>query len=331
MADRIGLWLFHGGEAYLVDRAFQDTWSKLTADLDSELDRELLDASTPADQVVGAASSVGFFAPARVVGVRDWKVLSAAGGRRKSGAAEPELAAALLAQLPSGAGVVLSATGTVAATHPVLRLARERGTAQEFPKLRFQDIDRWVERRAREIGLKTRAGALQALTQAVGDDLRLLDGELQKLDLYADGGTIGVEEVRALVPDSAEHQIWDLTDALLVDPARAALELERALASEQPPPRLSYMLVRHIRLVLAASDAPSGPAGVKALSEAMSGDGRPVSEYSARKAQNQARAVEKPRLEALYRRAAAVEAASRRGDIRDTDALRLLVLGAAEA
>ena len=90
------------------------------------------------------------------------------------------------------------------------------------------------------------------------------------------------------------------------------------------------MLIRHIRLVLAAGDAPSGPAGLKALGDALNGDGRPISEYSAKKAQAQARSIERPRLEALFRRAASVEAASRRGDIRDADALRLLVIGVAK-
>jgi DNA polymerase-3 subunit delta len=252
-------------------------------------------------------------------------------GRRKVDNDDTQRAADALAAIPPGAHVILGASATVPSAHPVLRLARERGTAQEFPKMRFGDIDRWVERRAQEVGLKTRPGALKLLTESVGDDLRLLDSELEKLELYAAGNPIGVEEVRALVPDSADHQIWDLTDALLVDPGRAALELERALASDEPAGRLSFMLIRHIRLVLAASDAPPGPAGIKALSDALSGDGRPISEYSARKAQTQARTIARERLEALFRRAAAVEAASRRGEIRDEDALRLLVLGVGSA
>src|SRR6476661_1694452 len=101
MADRMGLWLFHGGEAYLVERAFRDTWTKLTAGLESELDRELLDPGASPEELVAAAGSVGFFSPARVVGVRDWRALGGGGGRRgKADNAAAEHVAEVLATLP---------------------------------------------------------------------------------------------------------------------------------------------------------------------------------------------------------------------------------------
>jgi DNA polymerase-3 subunit delta len=330
MMPRLGLWLFHGGERFLVERAFNQAWEKLTGDLDSDLDRELLDPTAPAEEVLQAVSSVGFFSPGRVVGIREWRLLSGGAGRRKTADAdEVDRAAELLAQMPADAGLVLSAAGSVPAANPLLKLARERGQAQDFPKLRFGDIGPWVARRVRELGLKLDPSGQRLLVESVGDDLRLLDSELGKLELYAAGRALGVDEVRELVPDSAEHQIWDLTDALLVDPGRAAVELDRALAAGEPPGRLSYMLIRHLRLVLAASDAPRGAAGIKALTDALSGEGRPVNEYTVKKALSQAQGMERGRLEELYRRAGAVEAASRRGDIDDVSGLRLLVLSAA--
>jgi hypothetical protein len=91
------------------------------------------------------------------------------------------------------------------------------------------------------------------------------------------------------------------------------------------------MLVRHLRLVLAASAAGPGGGGTQQLTAAFAGDGRPLSDFAVSKAFAQAEGVDRRRLESLYRRAASVEAASRRGEMDDDQALRLLVLEAALA
>ena len=327
------IYLFHGGEPYLSERAFLETWRGLTADLTSDLDQEILDAATAPAEVVMAAASVGFFSTGRVVGIRDWKPLMPGGGRKpkaKTAENDPATAAAeALSTLPPEAQLVLHASATVAATNPVLKLAQQGGEVRSFARMRWRDLLDWTTARCREIGLGLDAAGARLLVNSVGDDLRLVDAELEKLVVYAGGARIGVADVRALVPDTAEHQVWDITDALLVDPGRAAIELDRALAAGEPAGRLSFMLVRHLRLLLAAADAPPGAAGAKRLTEAFAGDGRPLSDFAVSKAQQQAQGVERRRLEGLYRRAAGVEAASRRGELDDNQALRLVVLEAA--
>jgi DNA polymerase-3 subunit delta len=330
----VGLYLFHGGEPYLVERAFDETWRRLIQGLESELDAEMLDSEASAADVLAATSSVGFFNAGRVVGVRDWKTLAPRPGRRarssKAGAADPSgEAAEILAQVPETTHLVLSAGTSLAPTNPVLKVVKARGEAREYQRLRRGDLFGWAAQRCREVGLKLDNGGQRALVDAVGDDLRLLDSELEKLHTYAAGRAISAADVRALVPDSAEHQIWDLTDSLISDPGRAAVELDRALAIGEPAGRLSYMLVRHVRLLLAASAAPAGAGGAESLTRAFAGDGRPLAEYTVKKALEQARRADPARLEAIYRRAASAEAASRRGELDEEAALRLVVMEAA--
>jgi DNA polymerase-3 subunit delta len=329
----VSISLFHGGEGYLAEEAFLEAWRKLTADLVSDLDSEMMDAgSSPAD-VAMAASSVGFFSPGRVIGIRDWKPLMPGGGRRgraRAGDDDPaSVAAAALAEIPDGSHILLCAGVTVAATNPVLKLAQQKGEVRGFARLRWRDLVDWAGRRARAVGLELDSAGARALVDAAGDDLRLIDSELQKLSTYAAGQRLGADDVHLLVPDTAEHQVWALTDSLLTDPGRAAIELDRALAAGEPAGRLSYMLVRHLRLVLAASDAPRGAEGGRALTAAFAGDGRPLSDFAVEKALKAAAGVDRARLESLYRRAASTEAASRRGEMDDDGALRLLVMEAA--
>jgi DNA polymerase-3 subunit delta len=328
----MSIYLFHGGESYLAEREFQATWHRLTEGLTSDLDAEMLDPGAAPAEVVLAAGTIGFFSPVRVVGIRDWKPLLPVAGRRrtKADADDPAQAAATaLADLPDSAHLLLLAGVTVSATHPVLKLAQQHGEVRSFARLRWRDLVDWATRRAREVGLALDNAGARALVNATGDDLRLIDAELEKLATYAAGERLGEAEVRLLVPDTAEHQVWDLTDSLLGDPGRAAMELDRALGSGEPAGRLSYMLVRHLRLVLAASDARARSAGTRELTAAFSGDGRPLSDYAVEKAFTQAAGVDRTRLEGLYRRAAGVEASQRRGELGEEEALRLLVLEAA--
>jgi DNA polymerase-3 subunit delta len=293
----------------------------------------MMDASATPAEVVTAASTLGFFSQGRVIGIRDWKPLLPSGGRRgraKAAADDPALAAATaLSYMPDVAQLLLLAAATVPATNPLLKLAQQKGEVRSFARLRWRDLLDWSSRRAREIGLVLDNRAVRALVDAAGDDLRLIDSELTKLATYAAGERLTEADVRALVPDTAEHQVWDLTDSLLGNPGRAAIELDRALGAGEPPGRLSYMLVRHLRLVLAASAAESGSGGAQQLTAAFAGDGRPLSDFAVSKAFAQAEGVDRRRLESLYRRAASVEAASRRGEMEDDQALRLLVLEAA--
>jgi DNA polymerase-3 subunit delta len=330
----VGVYLFHGGEEYLVERAFRATWAKLTADLQSDLDAEMLDPDSSPAAVLAAASSVGFFSTGRVVGIHDWKALMPRPGRKsrsaKAAVDDPATEAAeVIRQLPEGAHLVLAVGVALAASNPALKAVPANGEAREYQRLRRGDLFGWAAQRSREIGLKLDGGGQRLLVEAVGDDLRLLDSELEKLHLYADGRILGADDVRALVPDTAEHQVWDLTDSLMSDPGRAAVELDRALAMGEPAGRLSYMLVRHLRLLLAASDAPGGAAGAGALVAAFAGDGRPLSEYAVKKALEQGRRADPARLEAIYRRAASAEAANRRGELDEESALRLVVMQAA--
>ena len=329
----MGFNLFHGTETYLVEVAFNRAWRELTRDLGSDLDWEVLDGAASAEDVLLASTSVGFFSPVRVVGVRDWRLLGekpARRGKAREGVEDPLVAAAaMIASLPDNSTLLLSSSSLLLATNPVFKVMQKRGKVLGFPRLRFGEVPAWVTNRAREQHVEIEQRATDALVRRAGGDLMLLDSELTKLSTYTAGMKVTVRDVEALVPDTAEHQVWDLTDSLMSNPGRAALELDRALAAGEPAGRLSYMLVRHLRLLLAASAAPGGNAGARSLAQAFAADGRPLSDYSISKAMSQARGVPPGRLESIYRRAASSEAASRRGEMDEVTALRLVVMEAA--
>jgi DNA polymerase-3 subunit delta len=89
----------------------------------------------------------------------------------------------------------------------------------------------------------------------VGNDLRLLDQEIDKLLLYADGKQVTETDVRALVSRAREASVFDLVDHVGRREADKALRLLHRLLDEgEPPLRLMAMLARQVRILIQVSE-----------------------------------------------------------------------------
>lgn len=127
----------------------------------------------------------------------------------------------------------------------------KKGVIREFEKPRREALPRWVHARTRQKGGQIDARAAEELATFVGDDLRLLDSEIEKLVTYAAGETITSQVVRLLVPYTAEANIFALMDAISQrDTRRALTNLQQLLAEGAAPPYLHFMLTRQIRILL---------------------------------------------------------------------------------
>ena len=93
-------------------------------------------------------------------------------------------------------------------------------------------LESWLRERtqAKGVGINPQAAAL--LLSLVGQDLRRLDQELEKLSAYVDyAHPIAPDDVRALVSGTLESNIFALVDALGLRQRRRGLaQLEQLLA-----------------------------------------------------------------------------------------------------
>jgi DNA polymerase-3 subunit delta len=121
--------------------------------------------------------------------------------------------------------------------------------AFEVEKKKLQE---WVAKQFHERGARAEPDAVAALIQLVGDDLRTLKVEVDKIATWADGEPIGEREVEALVPPNADVPIYELTEAWSVrDSARALAVSETIFERESKPrrdvaPRLAGSLAGHL-------------------------------------------------------------------------------------
>ncbi len=236
-------------------------------------------ASVSLDQLRHACDSIPFFGDARLVVVQGLLTRLHASGRKKAGAAqgeddeteEPvaagqkEYRARLLEYLPSlppTTHLVFLEPALLPAKSPFVALLAqhpERGRRQAFslPNPRSADgqaeLAAWIRARAQAKGARIDPAAVAALIDLIGNDLRLLDSELEKLAAYSAQGTITLKDVRDLVPLAREAVVWDLIDAIAQKRLGAAMDVLRRLLNEgEPALRIFGLMVSEYRLLIQA-------------------------------------------------------------------------------
>jgi DNA polymerase-3 subunit delta len=118
-----------------------------------------------------------------------------------------------------------------------MQAARRHGKSHVFTKPSGTQLDDWVIRRARTQKRRVTPEAARMLVESLGDNLRMLAGEIDKLGTYVgEGREIGAEDVRALTPIARQSKVFDLTDALgRRDTATALALLHELLAQGESP------------------------------------------------------------------------------------------------
>lgn len=144
---------------------------------------------------------------------------------------------------PSPDGVLVLESPGWRATTRLHKAIKAQGGALEAqkPKKPYELrawVPRWLEQQAAAHGCKLGRGVAARLYEQIGDDLGVLDNELEKLATFALPRTeIRVEDVEALVGVSREQTVFRITDAIANRQASAAMTLWRqVLATDRDAP-----------------------------------------------------------------------------------------------
>ena len=121
--------------------------------------------------------------------------------------------------------------------------------AFEFAPLNDAELKTWARARLKTLGAEADPEILQLIVQLVGQDVRRLTNELNKLSAAAmPSGNITVELVEALVSRSRELMNWELTDQMLLGNRRRTLQtLEHLLGDGAPPVMLIGLIASNYR------------------------------------------------------------------------------------
>lgn len=188
---------------------------------------------TSGESAVALCNAGSLFGDARLVVVEDVDGRRDADRRRKGGwrAADVEAVGAYLRN-PAPDTVLALVGEDVKKTTALRKACAKAGTILEFAVAK-KGLQGWVTEQFRQRGVQAEPEASAALVQLVGDDLRALATEVDKLATWAAGEPVGEREVEALVAPAADMPIYELTEAWATrDTARALAVSETTFERE---------------------------------------------------------------------------------------------------
>jgi DNA polymerase III subunit delta len=234
LAPVMFLW---GEESWLIDEAISKVEPLVLAPEARAFDREVFygDEVEP-QKVITAAQTLPFLGSQRLVLVR------AADALPRS--ADPPLAA--YCQQPSPSTCLIFTATHTETSRPLFTCLLKLSWAVRFRRLMGRELSTWIEQRVTAYGCHMSTGAVAALIEAVGNDLRLLSNEIDKLvTSVGPGHAIEVEHLTALTADVRETSAFELARLLSVGDLAEALRAWGKFASSGEYPGLALGAITH--------------------------------------------------------------------------------------
>jgi DNA polymerase-3 subunit delta len=205
-------------EVHFVERGFR--WHDLAAD----------------------TSNLSLFAERRLIEIKLSGSLDAEGSKALQGLAEQPPADTLL--LVSGVvdRKALKNAWIVAFEKSAVLVIAESVSRRELPV--------WVLRRLAARGIDIEKDAAEFIADRVEGNLLAAQQEIERIALLSPAGRVSLDEISALVTDSARFDVFDLAGAALSGNAARALRILAGLRAEgEEPPLILWALTNDLRAV----------------------------------------------------------------------------------
>jgi DNA polymerase III subunit delta len=227
------VYLITGGDRPKIATAV----ARLRARFPSEAVETVSALETSGDAAVGLCNAGSLFGDARLVVVHDVDGTPDRDGRLKGGwkAADLEAVTSYLA-VPAPGTVLALVAHQAKKTTALWKASAKSGEVLEY-SVQKRDLQRWIAEQFRQRGVETEPEACSALLQLVGEDLRALSTEVDKVATWAAGEPVGEREVEALVAPVSDTPTFTLTDAWARRDPAAALAASEAIFEREAKPR----------------------------------------------------------------------------------------------
>lgn len=229
-----------GEESLLVDEAIQRIEAAVIDPMDRELSRDVFYGDeAEAQSIIIAAQTLPWSATKRLVVVRGAETLPRA--------ADAPLIA--YCKQPSPSTCLVFTAQRAEASRPLCASLLKMPWAVRFRRLQTRELSMWIAQRVRSRGCQITPEAIAALVEAIGNDLRLLASEIEKLVTYV-GGTsvIDVGCLAALTADIRETTAFELARFLTAGDVVEALRAWQKFSGSGEYPGLALgAILHHVR------------------------------------------------------------------------------------
>ena len=326
------IYLIYGEDSLSVEETLASVSSHTGNDDLHDVNTTTLNGATVSLAELEAAwSTIPFLADKRIVVVRGLLARmeqGRGGGSSRPRSMDREWAdiGARLTYVPDSTELIF-VDAAVSRSNPLLSAIRPLSQVHEFRLPSVRDMPGWVRRRADKLGVAIEPSAVSALVDAIGNDTRLIDMELQKLALYRSdghsGGTILRQDVEAMVSYVREANIFATVDAALEGRTGVALRLAHQLLSEgRSSTYVITMLARQVRFLIVAKDMKSRGFQQDEIGRRLSIRGYPLT-----KTMQQEGRFSAERLAEIHRRLLEADLSIKTGATDEDTALDALIVG----
>lgn len=188
----------------------------------------LLAAESSGDDAVAACNALGLFGDGGrlivVDGVHAWKAADASAIDAYAASPAPDTVLALVGD-------------EVKADSALAKACAKAGDVLVYAAPKERDLPAWVAAQFQALQTPIEPAACRALVEIVGDDLRELASEIDKLAQWAGGQTVGERDVRLLAAAVAETAAFEVTDAWGRRDVAAALAAVEEILERSPKQR----------------------------------------------------------------------------------------------
>ena len=238
------VYLLFGAETYLRDLAAKTIADMVLADssLREFNETEISLSHSPVSHALGSAEQMPMISSKRVVKIID-VVVSASGAKDNLKEEHEDILAAYLNR-PAETSVVIFVANELDKRRKIAKLLLEKSTAVEFKELEDAELIGWARTKLKELKVEADDRALRHLVGLVGNNVRRLTNEVEKLAVAAlPDALITFELVESLVPDSRETSNYDLTDSLLANNKARSLQILKKILDDGAEPLMLLGLI----------------------------------------------------------------------------------------
>ncbi len=239
-----------GAERLLIDRAVDAVRRAVDAMGAPGFNVEVFDGKgLEAAPVISAARTLPMMADMRMVLVRHADAMSPA---------EQTKLAEYLAD-PSDSSCLVLTASKLDGRAKLAKTAKKRGYLVEAKAPRGRQLREFIQAEASAREHNIAVQAVEALLDAVGDDLSAIDDAMERLSLFVGAGQrIDADAVMQCVTRVRVESIWSLVDAIGLKDRRKGIAAAQSLLDDREPPlRLLAMVARQLRIVARMREALS--------------------------------------------------------------------------
>ncbi len=265
------IYLIHGEEAYLARQLEKAAVEALLPPEERDMGLTVLDRDPPPAELANLIESVPFMGGKNVIVIRGTNLFRAGKAEEGEDGGDDRLLK-LLADMPEYSHVVFVTAAAADKRRKLYKCVERYGAAVEVSPLKAKDIRPWLNDKLAALGRRLAPDATEELLAAFGMmpqlSLGLLDNELDKIALYAQGTTITRRDVAAAMSAVPEVSVFAMIDAVSQKQAGKALKLlAEQLAAGENALRLLALLARQVRMLWRGKELADGGAGSREIAD----------------------------------------------------------------